>query len=420
MAERTKPTPKRQEQISQDAIETYNNASKQQTPDDIKKNRGYSRTVKGDDVKQFSIGLRDIDETIVYYFNNVIKPSVVQNSNKIPVPVLYGSPERWAAVQKDGFYRDKNGKIQTPLIMFKRESIEKNRALGNKLDANNPNNFGIFQKKYSKKNIYDRFGTLSNRDPVKELYGVIIPDYVNITYSCIVFTEYIEQMNKIVESINFASDAYWGDPERFNFRAMIDSYTTATELNKGQDRTVKTTFNISMMGHIVPDSINASIAGMNKFYSKSSISFGLEVDGNSEILNARASTPISANPKGRFFDSIAGKTEITNINYSGMSQEDKDYLGTTTVVDSNITSNTVDTGLNSITFNNVSFLSPPTGFPALGIQDFKVFINGVIAELSAISSIQETGNNITITFNNSLGFSVTSEMEIMIVGKLNK
>tara|TARA_R110000796_G_scaffold1868_1_gene7580 strand:+ start:959 stop:2221 length:1263 start_codon:yes stop_codon:yes gene_type:complete len=420
MAERTKPTPKRQAEISQDAIETYNNASKQQTPDDIKKNRGYNRTVKGDDVKQFSIGLRDIDETIVYYFNNVIKPFVQQNNNRVPVPVLYGSPERWAAVQKDGFYRDKNGKIQTPLIMFKRESIEKNRSLGNKLDANNPNNFGIFQKKYSKKNIYDRFGTLSNRVPVKELYGVIIPDYVNITYSCIVFTEYIEQMNKIVESINFASDAYWGDPERFNFRAMIDSYTTATELNKGQDRTVKTTFNISMMGHIVPDSINASIANMNKFYSKSSISFGLEVDGNSEILNARANTPISANPKGRFFDSIAGKTEITNISYSGMSQEDKDYLGTTTVVDSNITSNTVDTGLNSITFNNVSFLSPPTGFPALGIQDFKVFINGVIAELSAISSIQETGNNITITFNNNLGYSITSEMEIMIVGKLNK
>ena len=174
------------------------------------------------------------------------------------------------------------------------------------------------------------------------------------------------------------------------------------------------------MGHIVPDSINASIAGMNKFYSKSSISFGLETDGNLEILNTKANTSVSANPKGRFFDSIAGKTEITNISYSGMSQEDKDYLGTTTVVDSNITSNIVDTGLNSITFNNVSFLSPPTGFPALGIQDFKVFINGEIAELSAISSIQETGNNITITFNSNLGYSITSEMEIMIVGKLNK
>jgi len=315
---------------------------------------------------------------------------------------------------------DKKGKIMSPLIMFKRESIEKNRALGNKLDANNPNNFGIFQKKYSKKNIYDRFGTLSNRDPVKELYGVIIPDYVNITYSCVVFTEYIEQMNKIVESINFASDAYWGDPERFNFRAMIDSYTTATELNKGQDRTVKTSFNINMMGHIVPDSINASIAGMNKFYSKSSISFGLETDGNLEILNTKANTSVSANPKGRFFDDIAGKTEITNISYSGMSQEDKDYIATTTILDSNLDSNTVDEGLRTITFLNVSFLTPPAGFPALTVMDFQVYINGVIAEISAIDSILEVGNNVVITFNSNLDYNITSQMEILVIGKLNK
>tara|TARA_R110000796_G_scaffold229210_1_gene346455 strand:- start:2371 stop:3630 length:1260 start_codon:yes stop_codon:yes gene_type:complete len=419
MAERLKPIPKRQERISQDAIETYNNAAKQTTPDEIRKNRGYSRSVKGDTVKQFSIGLRDIDETIVYYFNNVIKPSVVQNSKIIQVPVLYGSPERWASVQKDGFYRDKNGKIQTPLIMFKRETIEKNRALGNKLDANNVNNFGIFEKKYSRKNIYDNFSALTNRIPVKELYGVIIPDYVNITYSCIIFTEYVEQMNKIVESINFASDAYWGDPQRFNFRAMIDSYTTTTEMNKGQDRTVKTSFTINLMGHIVPDSINTSIANMNKFYSKSAISFGLETDGNIEILNAKAKTSASDNPRGRFFDGIGGKTEITNI-YSGLSQEEKDYIGTTTVLDSNLNSNTVNQGLNTIVFDNVSFLTPPEGFPALTIQDFKVFINGVIAELSAIDSIVETGNNLTITFNNTLGYSITSQMEIMVVGKLNK
>jgi len=269
MAKKTKILPKRQSQLSQAAIDTYNNAAKQPTPDVIRKNRGYQRSVKNDDVKQFSIGLRDIDETIIYYFNNVIKPSVIQNGKRINVPILYGSPERWKAVQADGYYRDKNGKIQTPLIMFKRDSVEKNRSLGNKLDANNPNNFAIFQKRYSKKNVYDRFSTLNNRDKVEELYGVIIPDYVNITYSCIIFTEYVEQMNKIVESINFASDAYWGDPEKFNFRAMIDSYTTTTEVNQGQDRTVKTSFQINMMGHIVPDSINTSIANMNKFYSKS-------------------------------------------------------------------------------------------------------------------------------------------------------
>lgn len=276
-----KPVPKSQRQLSDNLRESY-------TTDGIstfdgKESRAERRSVKNDNVKKFSVGLRDIDETIVYYFNNVIRPSVIQNSNKKNVPIIYGSPERWAAVQKDGFYRDKNGKIQAPLIMYKRDSIEKNRNLGNKMDANNPTNFGVFKKNFSNKNVYDRFSVLNNRNEIDEYYGVIIPDYVNLVYSCIVFTDYIEQMNKIVESINFASDAYWGDPEKFSFRAMIDNYTTVTELNQGEDRKVKTEFSINMLGHIISDSINAQLNGMNKFYSKGALIFGTEVvtNGNS-------------------------------------------------------------------------------------------------------------------------------------------
>ena len=180
-----KPVPKSQRQLSDNLRESY-------TTDGIstfdgKRSRAERRSVKNDNVKKFSVGLRDIDETIVYYFNNVIRPSVIQNSNKKNVPIIYGSPERWAAVQKDGFYRDKNGKNQAPLIMYKRDSIEKNRNLGNKMDANNPTNFGVFKKNFSNKNVYDRFSILNNRNEIDEYYGVIIPDYVNLVYSCIVF-----------------------------------------------------------------------------------------------------------------------------------------------------------------------------------------------------------------------------------------
>ena len=103
MARRTRILPKRQSELSQNSINTYRNAQKQPTPDVLKKNRGYDRSVKNDDVKQFHVGLRDIDETIVYYFNNVIKPSVIRNGKRVNVPILYGSPERWKSVQKDGF-----------------------------------------------------------------------------------------------------------------------------------------------------------------------------------------------------------------------------------------------------------------------------------------------------------------------------
>ena len=417
MTRKSRIFPKRYSQLSQDSIKTYKNAAKQPTPDVLKKNRGYNRSVKNDDVKQFHVGLRDIDETIVYYFNNVIKPSVLRNGKRVNVPILYGSPERWKSVQKDGFYRDKNGKIQTPLIMFKRDSIEKNRNLGNKLDANNPNNFSIFQKKYSKKNVYDRFSALTNREPVVELYGVIIPDYVNITYSCVVFTEYVEQMNKIVESINFASDAYWGDPEKFNFRAMIDNYTTSTEMAQGQDRTVKTSFEIKMMGHIVPDSINTSIANMNKFYSKSSVKFGLETAGSEEILNIAASSPASQAPTGRFYDSFAGTTNTT-ITTSGMTQSERTYLAINRVISTTSHSTSINASENSITFANVSIAVPPANFPTPTVEDFQVFINGVIVSTSNITSIAEVGNDVKVDFAPSLELSITDEMEIVVTGKL--
>ena len=419
MAKKTKILPKKQSQLSQAAIDTYNGAQKHTTPDVIRNNRGYQRSVKNDDVKQFSIGLRDIDETIVYYFNNVIKPSVFQNGKRLNVPVMYGSPERWAAVQKDGFYRDKNGKIQTPLIMFKRDSIEKNRTLGNKMDANNPNNFAIFQKGYSKKNVYDKFSRLNNREPVKEFYGVIIPDYVNITYSCVIFTEYVEQMNKIVESINFASDAYWGDPEKFSFRAMIDSYTTTTELNQGQDRTVKTNFQINMMGHIVPDSINTSIANMNKFYSKSAIKFGLETAGSEEILQGKADSPASTGTTGRFYDNLTGKSEV-NINFSGMTAEERTYLALSDTIDTNNNSYVIDNVENSITFANVTLVTPPANFPDHEIDDFLVTIGGLSIEPSAIDRIVQEGDDLLVDFHNSnLGYTITEGMEITITGKLN-
>jgi hypothetical protein len=270
--------PKSQRELSQDSIETYQveGYEGKKTNSEEGQKREYQRSVKKDKVKKFAIGLRDIDEAIFYYFNNVIKPSVIQNSTKKIVPVLYGSPERWASVQKDGFYRDRNGKIQVPLIFFKRDSVEKNRNLGNKMDANNPTQFGVFEKKWSKKNQYDRFSTLLTRSIQKEYQGVVMPDYLNINYSCTIFTEYVEQMNGIIESINYASDAYWGDPDKFNFRAMIDDYQTITELVQGQDRSVKTNFQIKLLGHVVPNAENTLPQGNAKFFNKASVLFGLE------------------------------------------------------------------------------------------------------------------------------------------------
>lgn len=268
--------PKSQEELSQNSITNYTNpeSSTEIRPKeglDQSTNRGNQVSMLNDNVETYKVGIKDIDTAIFYYFNEVLKPSVTQNGKVLNVPLVYGSPERWAAMQKDGYYRDKNGKMQAPLIVFRRDSIEKNRNLGNKMDANNPHNFGIFEKKFSRDNVYDRFGILNNRVEKRELYAVAIPDYVNIVYSCIIFTDYVEQNNKIIEGINFASDSYWGNPSSFRFRAMIDNYTTSAEIVQGNDRIIKTEFQINLLGHIVTDTYNAQLVNTKKVYSKSNI-----------------------------------------------------------------------------------------------------------------------------------------------------
>ena len=273
MADNT-PIPKTQEQLSQESLGLDSTAL------DPGVNRALQVSRASDTVENLTIGIKDIDEAIFYYFNEVLRPNVIQNGKKINVPLVYGSPERWAAMQKDGYYRDKNGKMQTPLIVFRRDSIEKNRQLGNKLDGNRPINYGVFEKKFSQKNIYDKFGLLNNREPVKEYYAVAIPDYVNIVYSCIIFTDYVEQNNKIIEGINFASDSYWGNPSKFRFRAMIDNYTTSAEIVAGNDRIVKTEFSINLLGHIITDAVNAQAYNTKKYFSKAAVKVTTEVVKN--------------------------------------------------------------------------------------------------------------------------------------------
>ena len=162
--------------------------------------------------------------------------------------------------------------------MFKRDSVEKRRDLGNKLDGNNPQLHYTFQEKYTKKNQYDNFSVLQNRMPQKEFHAIVIPDFVKLNYTCTIWCDYVAQMNKLVEMINYTSDSYWGDKERFQFNAKIDTYNNTTEISQGDNRIVKTNFSLNIQGYLVPDSINKELNKKpQKFHSKSTVIFNSEL-----------------------------------------------------------------------------------------------------------------------------------------------
>jgi hypothetical protein len=293
--ERKKPIPPRQKELSKRLQTPYQDDEgrfNRGNPNNATINnldRGNQISFKGDDVKPFSIGIKDIDEAITFYMKDIIKPSVIQNGSRLDVPVLYGDSERWNQINKLGYLRDGNDKPMLPLILFKRTNLTKERFTS-KIDANNPNNLQVFTKTYNVKNAYSSFDVLNRNFPEKQFYATIIPDYVTLDYDVIVSTYFVEQNNKIIEAMNYASDSYWGDPEKFKFRARIDSFATNTEIPLGAERIVKTTFSIKLYGYIIPDTFLKDINAVKKFNQKTQINILSETEipaDNTKSINQR-------------------------------------------------------------------------------------------------------------------------------------
>lgn len=227
---------------------------------------------RDDETKALTVGLNDIDFAIHYYFTKVIQPTVMSNGVSMQVPVEYANPEKWQAIQKEGFYRDKEGKRQVPVIVFKRDNLEKDRSITSKIDANNPHNYYISKRAYTSRNTYlDQYNPIAfkNRLPEEASIITVVPDYVKIQYSCTILTDLMSQMNPIIEAINFASDSYWGEENRFKFQSFVDSFKTDIQANTDEDRTVRTTFGIKLNGYILPrNPVNSSAYVNFKRYRK--------------------------------------------------------------------------------------------------------------------------------------------------------
>ena len=209
-----------------------------------------------DDIKDISVSLMDMDSTIMYYFENVIKPQVVENGETVKVPIMYSSPERWAAIQKQGFMRDSKRQLILPVIAFRRTGMEKDDTIPvDKIDPEDPKLHYAFERKFNSRNRYDNFTIQQGLLPQREYHNVAIPDYMVLTYDFIIWTQYIEQMNKLIERINWSAGAYWGEPNRMRFRTNIDSYTDATEVTD-TERLIRTEFSVSLKGYLIPEAYN--------------------------------------------------------------------------------------------------------------------------------------------------------------------
>jgi len=207
--------------------------------------------VEGSNLINVGVGLYSIDETLISFLNTKIKPSVVQDDVQVPVPVLYANAERWKSVQKDGILRDKQGKVQLPVILLRRTSLSRN-ALNNPVNKYHGQSFS---SKWNKRNAYDRFAVVNGVNPSQELINVTMPDYYDLSYDVIVWTEYIAQLNTLIEQISFETEDYWGERNKYKFLVSVKEYKTDNSFVNNHDRIVKCTFTMTVKAYLLPQTM---------------------------------------------------------------------------------------------------------------------------------------------------------------------
>lgn len=391
MSNKSKSANQKEILAGQDAP-TYNRAN------DIRMDEG---------LKELTIGLKDLDYTIKYYFDEVIRPTIDDFGSRRAVPVIYGSPERWKNVQEDGYFRDREGKILAPVIAYKRTAVAKNRALGSKVDANHPQIYYTQQIKYNQENRYDQFNKLTNRTPLKRYINTVMADYVDITYEVVVWTDFVEQMNEIVEAILYTEGSFWGEKDRFKFRAKIDSFANTTDALQDSERIVRTNFTITLFGYIVPDVTAKHLSEKLAENTFSVAQINTEIEADATIETATTSQqPIQT----------AAVTPPPNRVTTTVDNSVVTYLGTNRALSAN------PTNTNTVIFNPATFLPAPSPLLATDKTSFTYFINGQLIEPAAVASFVDNGNDTcTLTVDiGQLGFTLATSDEVVAIGKFTE
>ncbi len=345
-------------------------------------NRAKQLSIEKEYIK--GVKLIDIDTTIAEYMKSVIIPDLEENGNIIKVPLLYGNAERWEGARKNGHIRDQRGRIQIPLVMFKRNSIERNNLLSNFKEVNK---IATYQK-YSKKNRYERFSLQNNAKPVHELYNITVPDYVTLTYEVMIWTSFTEHMNKIVEAYQFATDRYWGKEDSHRFKVKIDSFENQQEVGEGSERVIRTTFTMIVNAYLLPERYNEKPV-VQKSRTAKRVVWGVETDltGNNFI------TPNLYNEYSNVIDFVATRGSQMAV------------------------------FVNSSTVKLINVKKPILPSELIGVFDivnwFRVYINGDFISPSLYTYSYDGSQN-EITFSFTLPFAIESQDEVAITGKFQE
>ena len=346
----------------------------------------------------------DIDYAIKWYIDNEIQPQIIDKDETIEVPVIFANGEKWDNVRRLGYLRDEKGKLQSPMIMIKRNSVqERDNKKGLDVNRNFDGNQMIYRKRYNQRNRYeDQLFPIPKYQPAgsQEIYIVDIPKYVTVEYELLIWCDFTSQMNDLVDQILPYNRYGWGNDEN-KYHASMGSISFETVNTVGEDRLVRATVPLTVLGTLLSGQ-EARTETIRKMFSIKKVSFDVVV--TEDIFNTtQVPIPILQSGGGTIFidenTSIQITTEIMNY-LINLTDKDATYVTDTTV-----------------TINAVAAINPVNNATATA-NEFDVYINGQYIDKACYTWIPSDVGTQTITFNSAiLGYSLDVNDVIVVNGR---
>jgi hypothetical protein len=336
---------------------------------------GYSEKDIPDDFKVPSCTIEDVDYALFSLFDKELNLSVKDSTTgkHKKLPVIFSSGERWALVKNNKLLRDRSGAIILPIITIQRSSISQtndditgrgiNQNVGqlviykklskedstyqNILNKQNiPNQFLSDNERNIKLTLDENLLTKNLNNNIYEVITIPTPQFYTIKYTVTVWTQYLQQLNNIIEQLISAylpvgmrtykiqtKKGYW-------FLAKVDENfkdeTNFTDMSDNE-RIVKSSFEITVPAYFIPGNDIPGIENpVRRFISAPKISFTVgdynEIDINDFPIDISKnkinddSTDLTLNtPETGYVDSFDNTTKgmysikyiknpLTNIN----------------------------------------------------------------------------------------------------------
>ena len=357
----------------------------------------------------------NIDFALKWFVENTIQPKITGPDNElIDVPVIYSNAEKWDSVRRLGYLRDEKGMLQSPLIILKRNSLQERDQL-KKLDVNRfiSGNSIIYKQQYNPRNSYlDQLYPIPSKqkEGSTEMYSINIPEYVDVEYDLLMWTDFTTQMNELVEQLMPYGGFAWGN-ESNKYRTHIRTLSFETINTVGNDRLVRCTVPLTVNGTLLGEQ-EYRLSTVQKKYSLKKLvwEFVIDVDedifGTTEVPQALLDVETRIISGGRVVISRTGGDSPLVIDANTMEYLTQLQEKTATVQNAT-----------TVTVNDAAGTNPVT-LAAATKNEFNIYINGQYIDKALYTWTPTTSSPQTIVFDTTqLDYELDSNDIIIINGR---